>query len=115
MLDLGNFMADPIRTANLDSTISALQQGLSSISSDEAIDLIESWAQLIGANISFSTLDEDLDRLKLALMGVTDYSIAAAIAELGENTTKLADSLDGELANKVKQLGDLLSQAATTL
>lgn len=118
-------MADTMQTADLDNTISILQQGLSSISSEDALKLIESWKQQIRSNISSTTLDEDLERLKLALMGVTDASIAAVIADLGQDTIQFADSLaseladselaDSELADKVRQLGALLSQAATSL
>ncbi|MBW4659938.1 MAG: hypothetical protein KME15_14790 [Drouetiella hepatica Uher 2000/2452] len=114
-----------MQTADLDNTISILQQGLNSISSEDALKLVESWKQQIRANISSTTLDEDLERLKLALMGVTDASIAAAIADLGQDTIQFADSLasesadgevaDGELIEKVRQLGALLSQAANSL
>lgn len=99
---------------DIDTTIAALQKGLTSIPADQAIAVIESWQQQLQGN----DLAEDLGELKAALTSGTSskgMSLAEILADIGEDTTEAAKSADSSVAAKVKQLGELLSQAATSL
>lgn len=107
-------MADVAQTANLDATIAALKQGLTAIPADQAIAVIDSWQQ----QLQGMDLAEDLGELKTALTGGTTskgMSLAEILADIGEDTTEAAGSATGDVAAKVKQLGELLSQAASSL
>lgn len=97
----------------LNSTISALQQGLASIPADQAIDDSDSWQQQLQGN----DIAEDLGELKTALTNGSSskgMTVAEILTDLGEDTSEAATSADGEVAAKVKQLG-LLSQAGKSL
>ncbi|WP_287128066.1 hypothetical protein [Candidatus Cyanaurora vandensis] len=101
------------QTADLDMTIAALQQGLTSVPVDQAIALIESWQQqLQGMDIA-----EDLGQLKAALMGSGDagMSVSAILTDLGEDTTETAAGAPSDVAAKLRQLGELLSQSGQSL
>ncbi len=100
--------------ADLDTTIAALQQGLTAIPTDQAIAVIDSWQQQLQGN----DLAEDLGELKAALTsGKTSkgMSLAEILADIGQDTTEAAANADPGAAAKVKQLGELLSQAASSL
>jgi hypothetical protein len=104
-------MADTTRTIDIDSTIAALQQGLTSIPIEQAIAIIESWQQqLQGADLA-----EDLGDLKQALQSGDTQSIAQIMSDLGEDTSESASAATGDIAVKVEQLGELLSQAGQSL
>lgn len=104
-------MTDSIRTIDVDSTIAALQQGLTSIPAEDAIAVIESWQQ----QIEGSDLAEDLGELKLALQSGDSAAIAELLVDIGEDTSESAASATGDVAMKVEQLGELLSQAGQSL
>lgn len=104
-------MADSIRTIDVDSTIAALQQGLTSIPTAEAIAVIESWQQ----QLEGSDLAEDLGELKQALQSGDSATIAELLVDIGEDTSESAASATGDVAMKVEQLGELLSQAGQSL
>jgi hypothetical protein len=100
--------------ANVDTTIAALKQGLTSIPTDQAIAVIESWQQQLQGN----DLANDLGELKTALTSGTTskgMSLADVLASIGEDTTEAAKGADAGASAKVKQLGELLSQAASSL
>ena len=104
-------MADTTRTVDIDSTIAALQQGLTSVPIEQAIAVIESWQQqLQGTDIA-----EDLGDLKQALQSGDTTAIAQIMSDLGEDTSESAASATGDIAVKVEQLGELLSQAGQSL
>jgi hypothetical protein len=104
-------MADSIRTIDVDSTIAALHQGLTSIPTEDAITIIESWQQ----QLEGSDLAEDLGELKQALQSGDTATIAEIMVDLGEDTSESAASATGDVAMKVEQLGELLSQAGQSL
>lgn len=99
------------QNVDLDTTISALQQGLTSIPPEQAIAVIDSWQQQLQGN----DIAEDLGELKTALTNGDTTSIAKILSDLGEDTTQAASSASGDVATKVKQLGQLLSQAGNSL
>jgi hypothetical protein len=99
---------------DIDTTIAALQQGLTAIPAEQAIAVIESWQQQLQGN----DLAEDLGELKAALSsGKTSkgMSLAEILNDIGQDTTEAAASADPSAAAKVKQLGELLTQAASSL
>ncbi|MBE9013803.1 hypothetical protein IQ250_26810 [Pseudanabaenaceae cyanobacterium LEGE 13415] len=104
-------MADSIRTIDVDTTISALQQGLTSIPVEEAIAVIESWQQ----QLQGTDLAEDLGDLKAALQQGDASAISQIMIDLGEDTSEAAADATGDVAVKVEQLGELLSQAGESL
>ncbi len=104
-------MADSTRTVDVDTTIGALQQGLTSVPVEEAIAIIESWQQ----QLQGSDLAEDLGDLKQALLSGDVASIAQIMSDLGEDTSDAAANATGDVAVKVEQLGELLSEAGQSL
>jgi hypothetical protein len=104
-------MADTTRTIDIDTTIAALQQGLTSVPIEQAISIIKSWQQ----QLQGTDLAEDLGDLKQALTNGDSSSIAQILSDLGEDTSESAASATGDIAVKVEQLGELLSQAGQSL
>jgi hypothetical protein len=100
--------------ADIDTTIAALQKGLTAIPTDQAIAVIDSWQQQLQGN----DIAEDLGELKAALTSGTTskgMSLAEILADIGQDTSEAAESADPSTVAKVKQLGALLSQAASSL
>ncbi|MBD1858865.1 MULTISPECIES: hypothetical protein [Leptolyngbya] len=104
-------MADSLRTIDVDTTIAALQQGLTAIPVEQAIAVIESWQQ----QLQGTDLAEDLGDLKQALTDGDTSTIAQILSDLGEDTSEAASEATGDVAVKVEQLGELLSQAGQSL
>jgi hypothetical protein len=104
-------MADSVRTVDVDTTIAALQQGLTSIPVEQAIALIESWQQ----QLQGTDLAEDLGDLKAALSEGDASAISQILIDLGEDTSEAAADATGDVAVKVEQLGELLSQAGESI
>jgi hypothetical protein len=104
-------MADAIQNVDIDSTISALQRDLTSIPNDQAIAIINTWQQ----QLSGTDLAEDLGELKEALLSGDTSAIAEIMVDLGEDTQNAAANATGDVATKVQRLGELLSQAGSSL
>jgi len=101
-------MVNPAQTIDFDTTIAALQQDPTSIPANDAIAIIDAWQQeLAGHDIS-----EDLGELKQAIQDGDASEIAEILADLGEDTSDIAADLPEEIAAKVQQIGQLLSQLA---
>lgn len=104
-------MADTTQSVDIDSTIAALQGGLTSVPPEAAVSVIESWQQqLQGTEIA-----ETLGQLKLALTSGGGGNVASILADLGSQTTAAAGSANGEPASKLQKLGQLLSQAGDSI
>ncbi|WP_017651785.1 hypothetical protein [Fortiea contorta] len=101
------------QNVDLDTTISALQKGLTSIPVEQAIAVINSWQQ----QLQGTDLAEDLDELKLALSNSSSdqAAIADILTDLGEDTSEAATNANPDIASKVRQLARLLSQAGQSL
>lgn len=101
------------QNVDLDTTISALRRGLTSIPVDQAIAVINSWQQ----QLSGTDLAEDLDELKLAITSNNGdrSALADILIDLGEDTSDAATNLSGDVAAKVKQLAKLLTEAGESL
>ncbi|MBC8123387.1 MAG: hypothetical protein H7Y22_16305 [Gemmatimonadaceae bacterium] len=105
-------MSDTSISSDLDQTIAALQGGLTSIPPETAVAVIESWQQ----KLQGTDLADDLGQLKAALSGGSaSASVSSLLSDLGEDTTETASSASGDVASKLQQLGQLLSQAGTSL
>ncbi|MCY7273191.1 MAG: hypothetical protein LH702_05465 [Phormidesmis sp. CAN_BIN44] len=106
-------MADMTKTVDLDSTIAALQGGITSLPPEAAVSAIESWqSQLQGTEIA-----ETLSELKMALegSGTGSSSIGEILSDLGSQTTTSAGTATGDAMSKLQQLGQLLSKAGSSL
>ncbi len=106
-------MADSTQTVDLDSTIAALQGGITSLPPEAAVGAIEGWqSQLQGTEIA-----ETLGQLKMALegSGTGGSSIGGLLSDLGSQTTTSAGTVTGDAMSKLQQLGQLLSQAGSSL
>lgn len=105
-------MADTTQTTDFDSTIDLLQQDLSSVDLALAVTIIERWEhQLQGTDIF-----EDLMELKQAILNGSFTEAKKLLSDLGEATIAAAGRIreDGadEVAAKIEQIGQLLSQAS---
>lgn len=101
------------QTADIDTTIAALEQGVTDIPVETAIALLESWQQqLMGLEIA-----DDLGELKDALRKQKSANaIANLLIDLAEDTAgELAIETSDEVATKVRLLASLLTQAGTAL
>lgn len=96
------------QSADLDRTISALQEDLTALPMNDAMAIIESWQQQLQGN----DIAEDLGELKQAIQSGDTDSIINILSDLGEDTNAMAAELPGDIADKVQRLGALLSQAA---
>jgi hypothetical protein len=99
--------------ANIDTTIAALESGITNIPIEQAIELLEAWQlQLRGLAIA-----DDLKALQDALR---KEKSADAIANLltslgGDTSSELTIDLSEEHAAKIRQLSSLLTQAGVEL
>jgi hypothetical protein len=101
-------MTSSAHGVDFDTTIAALQQEPAAIAPNDAIAIIDSWQQqLQGHDIA-----ADLGELKQALQQGNNAEISKILADLGEDTTEVAADLPADISAKVKQIGQLLSQAA---
>ena len=104
-------MADAIQNVDLDTTISALQRDITSIPTDQAMAIINTWEQ----ELSGTDLAEDLGELKEALLSGDGEAIADILVDLGEDTQTAAANITDDIADKVRQIGQILSRAGTSL
>lgn len=95
-------MADQsLQAMDLDATIAALQQGVTSIPIDEAIAIIETWqSQLQGHDLA-----EDLGELKAALQNGELGSISDILVDIGEDTIGTASAAPSDASSKLQQIG----------
>ncbi|MBD2099491.1 hypothetical protein [Leptolyngbya sp. FACHB-261] len=104
-------MADVSQSADLNFTITALQQGLASVSVNDAIALIDSWQQ----ELQGQDIGEDLGELKAALRSGNKSEISKILIDLGEDTSVAATDAPADVASKLQQLGQLLIQAGESV
>lgn len=102
-----------IDQANIDSTIAALEQGVAAIPIEQAITVIEAWQQ----QLSGLAIANDLGELKDALR---KEKSADAIANLlnklgGDTSSELTIETSSEVADKIRRLSSLLTEAGTEL
>lgn len=98
---------------SVEETISALEGGVENLDADAALENIQGWQQRL------SSLDDpDLEPLITSLeqfataLRIGSPEAGNILARLGEQTTRVAEGLDGAQAEALKRLGELLLQAA---
>jgi hypothetical protein len=115
MQDSGN----PSGTAQLDATIQALQGGNLAGLAPQAGANIQSWISTLqnSNNGQLSGIASELERLNDALSGSSPDTtqIQQSLRTLGEHTTRAAESADPGAQDKVRQLGQALSSAASQI
>lgn len=102
-----------MNSTDLDTTLAALQRGLRSIPSEEALAILETWHEQFRG----TDLDDDLKQVKEAITngGRTGASLGHALINLGATTAAIAADADDEAAAKLEQIGALLSEAGQSL
>lgn len=102
--------------AHLNSTIESLSGGLVE-AKHGATRSINSWIEALSADAKLAGIAGELEKLQ-TLLG-SDHLDAAhlqkALHSLGLHTTKAAASAEGATAEKIKHLGQLLTDAASQL
>ncbi len=103
-----------VTTPTVEETVGALEGGLENLDSDAALENIRGWQQRL------SSLDDpDLDPIVTSLENLATALNAGSpqateiLARLGEQTTQVAQGLEGTQAEMVARLGELLSRAAS--
>jgi 3-deoxy-D-arabino-heptulosonate 7-phosphate (DAHP) synthase class II len=106
-------MADLGQTADIDTTIAALQQGVTAIPVEQAIAVLESWQQ----QLQGLAIADDLGELKQALQKQKSAeAIANLLIDLGGDTAEeLAIETSEDVTAKIRQLASLLTQAGNAL
>jgi hypothetical protein len=104
-------MADMMQTLDLNTTISVLQQDISSISIDEAMALIDNWHQ----QMQGTDIGQKLIELKQILIGGNTMSISKMLVDIGENISAGAANSTDDVAANVQKLGNMLVEAGNSL
>lgn len=111
-------MATTSATTHLASTIESLSQGLTHAKGG-ATRSIHSWVETLTASKApaLHTLANELKQLDTLLSGdkASGPQLQKALASIGQHTTAAASSAEGATADKIKQLGQLLTEAAASL
>ena len=101
-------------TSQLDATLNALQGGLSS-AAGAAGPNIQGWIQTLKGNSQLSGISSELEKLNTAISSGDSSTIASTLSSLGQHTTKAAASATADSKDKLMQLGQALSSAASQL
>jgi hypothetical protein len=103
------------QNVDLDVTLAALQGGLKSIPSDEALAIINAWYLLF----QDTTLGKDLQQVREAIEkgNQTSISFSDTLIDLGEKTFEASnEAVDDEAAAaKIQDIATLLSDAGNAL
>lgn len=102
--------------AHLNSTIESLSGGLAG-AKQGATRSINSWIDALSGDTNLSGIAGELEKLKTLLSSdsLDTAHLQKALHSLGQHTTKAAASAEGATAEKVKHLGQLLTEAAGQL
>ncbi len=99
-----------------DSTIKHIKDGVKSMTVNAAVKNIEGWeATLEKLEVSgVKTIIKDLESLKKHLHAkeLDGEAIRKLVAKLGKETVTIAGKAEGKNSEKVKALGEALSEAA---
>ena len=103
-------------TSQLDDTLNALQGGLAN-AAGAAGPNIAGWIKTLQGAPQLSGISTELQNLHDALSsGASDTgALAQSLSTLGEHTTKAAASATPDAQDKLRQLGQALSEAAGQL
>lgn len=99
-----------------DATIKAMKAGAQRMTVNAAVKNIEGWeTSLEKVEVSgVKTIVKDLESLKKQLQKpeIDGSAVRKLIAKLGKETVTIAGKAEGKQAEKVKALGEALSEAA---
>lgn len=103
--------------SQLTGTISALQNGITSMGVDQAVSNIDGWAATMEGNAELSGIHDNLMSLKSELQAdeIDGAAVGELLTELGDQTTQAASSASGQMASQIERLGGLLTQAGNQL
>ena len=104
---------------NLDTSIKALQDGVTHLAVTKGVKNIEGWLETLekadfrGAKV----IHENLGKLKRHLEAdpLDGPAIGALLRTLGDETTRAASQADATQGAKIKQLGELLGKSGGDL
>jgi hypothetical protein len=102
-----------IMAANLDNTIKAFQSGITTMSPDQGVKSIDEWLKKL-ENADFrgaKSIHDSLSKLKKHLESgnLDGAAIGELLSKLGDATVRAAGQASGKDADKIKQLGQALS------
>jgi len=101
-------------TSQLDATLNALQGGLAG-AAGAASGNIQGWITTLQGNPQLAGISSELQKLNDAISSGDSSSISSSLQTLGEHTTKAASSASPDAKDKLMQLGQTLSSAASQL
>ncbi|GAB3637073.1 hypothetical protein GCM10027422_26630 [Hymenobacter arcticus] len=101
-------------TSQLDATLQALQGGLTS-AAGAAGPNIQGWITTLQGNPQLAGISSELKKLNDAIGSGDSSAIGSSLQTLGEHTTKAASSATADSKDKLMQLGQALSSAASQL
>lgn len=107
-------------------TVSLLRQGVRNVASNQAVQNINGWQQKLqqqklqqqsGSGQTLSQINSTLGELKTELLAdqIDGQATGTLLSQLGQQTTKVAQSASGSTAQQLQQLGQLLTQAGNQL
>lgn len=104
--------------AHLNSTIESLGKGLDHAKTG-AVRSLNSWIDALGSSkeAGLTAIADELKQLEAALgeKEIDSAKLKKALSALGKHTTAAAKGAEGATADKVTQLGKLLTEAAGQL
>ncbi len=105
--------------ADLQTTVSALQSGVTNIPPEAAVTNIDGWVQRLRASNepSLENIADDLQQLRdmLSSGNLDGQSIGQLLTQIGSQTTSAAAQADSSSQRQLQELGRLLSQAGSQL
>jgi len=111
-------MSDTTATAHLTSTIESLSKGLTHAKAG-ASRSIHSWVETLNGSKApaLHKLASELKQLDTLLSSdePSGPALKKALASIGQHTTAAASSAEGATADKIKQIGKMLTDAAAGL
>ena len=103
---------------HLDSTIDSLSKGLDKAKTGASRSL-SSWSEALGDSDvpGLQKLAEELDDLQdlLGEKEINSAKVKKALTSIGKHTTAAAKQAEGATADKIKELGQQLTEAANSL
>lgn len=108
-------------TVTAQGTVSLLRQGVRNVASNQAVQNINGWQQKLqqqsGSGQTLSQINSTLGELKTELLAdqIDGQATGTLLSQLGQQTTKVAQSASGSTAQQLQQLGQLLTQAGNQL
>jgi hypothetical protein len=101
--------------AHIDATIESIEKHVKEESATGVSTAINTWIKTLEKHEELKGIAEGLEKLKDAIAEKNGKEIAETMTMLGSETTKAAESAEGNEATKIKHLGKALSTAAKAI